>query len=66
MLGNMDVTAENSKWPQLIKQAVGRINDSKIYTHFADYKNTPGHPSVKEQKDLAKSLIDFIDTNIDW
>lgn len=66
VLGNMDATKEGSKWPNYIEKAVGNLNDKKIYTHFFKYKNTPGHPKVSEQKDMADSLIAFIDATIKW
>ncbi len=65
-LGNMDATKEGSPWPGYIKQAVGQLNDAKIYAFFFKYKNTDGHPNVAEQKVMADSLIDFIDKNIHW
>ncbi len=66
MLGNMDVTKEGSVWPGYVEKAVNNLTDENIYTHFVDYKNTPGHPSVSEQQDMANSLIAFIDENIQW
>jgi len=65
-LGNMDATREGSKWMDYIKKAVANLKDQRIYTHFIPYKNTPGHPSIKEQEEIANSLIKFIDKNIDW
>ena len=66
MLGNMDATQEGSKWPSLVQKAVSNLNDQQIYTHFVSYKNTPGHPTIKEQEVIANSLIQFIDNNIVW
>ncbi len=66
ILGNMDATKSGSKWPGYIKKAVKELNDPEIYTHFIPYKDTPGHPSVKEQEALANSLINFIEENISW
>lgn len=66
MLGNMDITKENSKWPEYVNTAVNELNDSKIYTHFVSYKNSGGHPSVKEQEAIANDLIGFIENNISW
>lgn len=65
-LGAMDATKENSKWMSFISKAVAKIADKNVYTHFMPYKNTPGHPSINEQKEIAKSLIAFIDKNINW
>ncbi|MDD2799742.1 MAG: SGNH/GDSL hydrolase family protein [Bacteroidales bacterium] len=66
VLGSMDATREGSKWPEYVQEAVKRMNDSKIYTHFFKYKNTPGHPKVAEQKEMADDLIQFIDKNVKW
>lgn len=65
-LGNMDVTKQDSKWIDYVKKAVTNMNDKKIHTHFIPFKETPGHPSIKEQEEIAKSLIQFIDKNIEW
>lgn len=65
-LGSMDATRDGSPWPGYIEKAVKEINDQKIYTHFFPYKNTPGHPKVQEQQQMADSLIAFIDKNIKW
>lgn len=65
-LGNMDATQEGSKWPQYIELAIAQLNDPEIYTHFFPYKNTGGHPTIKEQEEMANSLIRFIDENIKW
>lgn len=66
VLGNMDATKEGSKWPDYINLAVKELNDSKIYTHFMAYKDSPGHPTIAEHEDMANSLIQFIDENIEW
>ena len=60
MLGNMDITRKGSPWPGYVKEAVRQLHDSAVYTLFVPYKNTPGHPSRKEQKILADSLIQKI------
>lgn len=65
-LGNMDATREGSKWMRYIEKAVVNLNDKNIYTHFIPFKKTPGHPSIKEQEEMANSLIHFIDEKIDW
>lgn len=65
-LGNMDATKEGSLWPGYIQQAVKELNDKKIFTHFFPYKKTKGHPSRREQKQMADSLIEFIEKNIKW
>ena len=66
MLGNMDITREGSPWPGYVSKAVEQLHDSKIFTYFAPYKKTPGHPKVKEQKMLAEGLIQFISNHIKW
>jgi len=65
-LGNMDATKEGSKWVGYVKRAVANLNDKNIYTHFFPFKETQGHPSINEQEEMANSLIQFIDENIDW
>ena len=66
MLGNMDITKEGSPWPGYVQDAVNELHDNKIFTFFAPYKNTPGHPKTKEQKILADQLIYFMDQHIRW
>jgi hypothetical protein len=66
MLGSMDITKEGSPWPGYVKKAVAEINDPKIFAYIAPYKNTPGHPKVKEQKQLADGLISFINDHVKW
>ncbi|ARV16460.1 SGNH/GDSL hydrolase family protein [Polaribacter sp. SA4-12] len=64
-LGSMDASKKGSKWIEYIRKAVDRLNDTAIYTHFMPYKKSDGHPSVAEQEIMAKSLIIFIEENID-
>ncbi|GAA4948424.1 SGNH/GDSL hydrolase family protein [Algibacter agarivorans] len=66
ILGNMDVTKKDSKWPRYVETAVSQLKDPKIFTYFAPYKNTGNHPSIKEQQAIADGLIDFIEQKIDW
>ncbi|QEK51548.1 electron transporter RnfD [Pedobacter aquae] len=66
ILGNMDITREGSPWPAYVKKAVAGLKDEKIYTHFIPYKNSGGHPSIKEQQDLANSLIEFLEKELSW
>jgi len=66
VLGSMDATREGSPWPGYIETAVKSLNDPKIHTHFFPFKKGPGHPTVAEQKDMADSLIRFIDEHIKW
>lgn len=65
-LGNMDATREGSKWPGYINTAVASLQDEKIVTHFFAYKNTPGHPVIKEQQAMADDLINFIESEKYW
>lgn len=65
-LGSMDATKEGSKWPGLIEQAVQKLGDGKVYTHFFPFKGTNGHPVVSDQKAMAKSLIEFIEKTVEW
>jgi hypothetical protein len=62
----MDAVKEGAPWPGYIKKAVEQIGDKKILVHIFPYKNTPGHPSKKEQQAMADDLIAFIDQNIKW
>jgi hypothetical protein len=62
----MDATQKGSPWPGYIVKAVAELKDRSIYTHFFPYKNTPGHPKVPEQQEMATSLITFIEQNIKW
>jgi len=66
VLGNMDAVKPESPWRGYIEKAVASLHDKKIYTHFFPYKNTPDHPDVTEQKQMAESLVRFIDENIKW
>ncbi|HTD98346.1 MAG TPA: SGNH/GDSL hydrolase family protein [Mucilaginibacter sp.] len=66
VLGNMDIMKEGSPWPGYVDKAVSQIGDKNIMTHFFPYKNTPGHPNLKEQQAMADDLIAFIDQHIKW
>ena len=66
MLGSMDITQAGSPWPGYVEKAVALLNDPKILTYFAPYKNTPGHPKTAEQKQLADGLIDFMEKQVKW
>ncbi len=66
ILGSMDATQQGSPWPGYIDKAVAALSDNNIYTHFIPYKNTPGHPSLKEQQDMANDLEAFIAQKIKW
>ncbi len=66
MLGNMDITRTGSPWPGYVGESCYELNDKKIFTYIAPYKETPGHPKVNEQQMLADGLIQFIDQHIKW
>jgi hypothetical protein len=66
ILGNMDITKKGSPWPGYVEKAVAGLKDVRIYTHFIPYKNTAGHPSIKEQQDIANSLIKFLAQKMSW
>ena len=66
ILGTMDATKEGSAWSGYIEQAVANMKDENIYSHILPYKGTPGHPSKKEQQEMANSLSKFIEENIEW
>ncbi|HVU54159.1 MAG TPA: SGNH/GDSL hydrolase family protein [Puia sp.] len=66
MLGNMDASKPGAPWPGYIEKAVSQLDDKNIYTLIVPFKGTPGHPNIAEQKILADSLIDFMDTHIRW
>lgn len=66
MLGNMDITKEGSKWPGIVEKAVLDLHDTAIFTHFAPFKESSGHPNIQEQEKLAESLIAFIEKSVKW
>ena len=66
MLGSMNIMEKNSPWKGYVSTAVSELHDRKIFTFFAPYKNTPGHPKTAEQKQLAEELIAFIRQTIKW
>jgi len=66
ILGSMDATKLGSPWPGYMQTAVDGLNDKNIYVHPIPYKNTPGHPSAKEQQAMADDLIGFIEQHIKW
>jgi hypothetical protein len=62
----MDTTKEDFKWVNYIKKAVAHLTDDSIYTNFIHCNDTSGHLSIKKQELIAKSLINFIEQNIEW
>ena len=65
-LGSMSAVKPGSPWPAYVKKAVASLEDKKIYTHFFSYIGGDGHPNVAEHRQMADSLISFIDQNIRW
>lgn len=65
-LGNMDATHAGSPWPGYVAEAVQQLKDNNIYTHFFPYKNTGGHPSIREQQAMADELIPVVKKIMHW
>jgi hypothetical protein len=66
VLGSMDASKEGSLWPGYIQSAVDKMADKNVFVHIFPYKNTPGHPTIKEHQTMADALIKFMDANIKW
>ncbi|QVY66047.1 SGNH/GDSL hydrolase family protein [Polaribacter sp. Q13] len=64
LLGDMDITKENSPWPNYVTKAVNDLGDKKVYTCFVPYKQTKKHPRVKDHNVMANQLITFIKSSI--
>lgn len=65
-LGSMDASRPDLPWSGYIKQAVSNLKDKNIYALIFPVKSTPGHPSAKEQQDMANQLISFINKTVKW
>ena len=65
-IGSMDASKKGSKWVTYIKEAIKQKSDPKIFLLVYPYKQTPGHPKVKEQKKMANLLISFISKHQLW
>jgi hypothetical protein len=65
-LGSMDAAKKGSKWIGYIEKAVTNLNDKKIFTHIMPYIQGTTHPSIKNHEEMADSLIQFINKNIEW
>lgn len=63
-LGNMNITRSGSPWPEVVQAAVDRLDDPKIYFTVMPYKNTGGHPTVSEHREMADILIPFIQSKM--
>jgi lysophospholipase L1-like esterase len=62
-LGSMNASKKGMPWPLYIKKAVAKLNRPDVYEYIFAYKNSPGHPEVKDHKIMADSLIHFIESN---
>jgi hypothetical protein len=60
LLGNMDITKENSPWPNYVKKTVEKLNDSNIYSCFVPFKKSKKHPRVKDHKIISNYLTSLI------
>ena len=65
-LGSMSACKPGSPWVGYIQKAVSALNDKKIYSFIFTYKNTPGHPTIKEHQAMAGELIAVIDKSRIW
>jgi hypothetical protein len=63
-LGSMDATKEGSPWPGYVSKAVAELSDKKIVTHFFPFTNKAGHPRKEDNEAMARSLIQFLETNV--
>ena len=63
-LGNMDATREGSEWPEMLTEAVHQLRGiapkDDLHTIFFPYKETKAHPTVEEQKAMARQLTAYI------
>lgn len=65
-LGSMDATREGSPWPGYVREAVERLGDPRIHTHFFPYIDKDGHPRVEDNRKMAASLIARIEEITGW
>ncbi len=65
-LGSMSAAKEDLPWVGYIKKAIDRMNNPDIYFCLFPYKNSSGHPEVKDHKVMADTLIHFIEKNNIW
>ena len=63
-LGNMNITREKSPWPAVVQAAVDSLDDPKLFFTTMPYKNTGGHPTVSEHRQMADILTPFIKSKI--
>ncbi len=62
-LGPMSAVKPEESWEGYIKQAVAEINDVKIYTLFFPYMGLKTHPKIEQHRQMADTLIKFIEEN---
>ena len=65
-LGNMDITRKDSPWPNYVKTAVNNLskapsNDKKLHSLIFPYKETGGHPTVKEHEVMTDQLVEYLE-----
>ncbi len=65
-IGSMSAAREDLPWAGYIKKAVKKINRDDVYFCLFPYKNSSGHPRVKDHKIMADTLINFIERNNIW
>lgn len=65
-LGSMDATRAGSPWPSYVSTAVNQINDPKIHTLFFPYTGKAGHPRRDDNEAMARDLISFIESKVNW
>lgn len=60
----MDATREGSEWPEMVTEAVHQLRNKTrkddLCTIFFPYKETEAHPTVKEQKAMARQLTAYV------
>lgn len=65
-LGSMSAVKEGSPWAGYVEKAVEKINSKDVYFCLFPYKNSSGHPKVKDHRVMADTLINFIERNNIW
>lgn len=64
VLGSMNASQGNSPWPDYINNAVQKLNndndDKNLYSLMFPFKETEGHPTISEHKEMAERLTAFI------
>ena len=65
-LGSMRAARKDLPWSGYIKKAVEKMNNPDIYFCLFPYKNSSGHPEIKDHRVMADTLIGFIERNKIW